>query len=298
MTNSTVFEQITDLPTRDLDKKAGKLLGFESRYQRIKKQLQMLLQPEELEIWSDIHHKKKLAILELLSDQYPLAIFYGDVGTGKTANAEAIANKLARDAKIEDAILFKLSNKVRGSGRVGEMGTLISQAFDEITRSIGTGDGRAFLIIDEGDSLGASRSQQQSHHEDKVGVNTMIQSIDDLRKHGGRILVILCTNRLDSLDAALRRRALIVEEFTRPSKQELYDLFVQDLSDLDLEEHDIAKLVELTMPTNNSPGWSYSDVRTRLYPTAVASAFPDSPLTMNHLFDVAASMQPSPVMAG
>ena len=298
MTNSTVFEQITDLPTRDLDKKAGKLLGFESRYQRIKKQLQMLLQPEELEIWSDIHHKKKLAILELLSDQYPLAIFYGDVGTGKTANAEAIANKLARDAKIEDAILFKLSNKVRGSGRVGEMGTLISQAFDEITRSIGTGDGRAFLIIDEGDSLGASRSQQQSHHEDKVGVNTMIQSIDDLRKHGGRILVVLCTNRLDSLDAALRRRALIVEEFTRPSKQELYDLFVQDLSDLDLEEHDIAKLVELTMPTNNSPGWSYSDVRTRLYPTAVASAFPDSPLTMNHLFDVAASMQPSPVMAG
>ncbi|MDN3503829.1 ATP-binding protein [Psychrobacter sp. 5A.1] len=298
MSDSTVFEQITDLPTRDLDKKAGKLLGFESRYQRIKKQLQMLLQPEELEAWSDIHHKKKLAILELLSDQYPLAIFYGDVGTGKTANAEAIANKLARDAKIEDAILFKLSNKVRGSGRVGEMGTLISQAFDEITRSIGTGDGRAFLIIDEGDSLGASRSQQQSHHEDKVGVNTMIQSIDDLRKHGGRILVVLCTNRLDSLDAALRRRALIVEEFTRPSRQELYDLFVQDLSDLDVEEHDIEKLVELTMPTNSSPGWSYSDVRTRLYPTAVASAFPDSPLTMNHLFDVAASMQPSPVMAG
>ena len=298
MSDSTVFEQITDLPTRDLDKKAGKLLGFESRYQRIKKQLQMLLQPEELETWSDIHHKKKLAILELLSDQYPLAIFYGDVGTGKTANAEAIANKLARDAKIEDAILFKLSNKVRGSGRVGEMGTLISQAFDEITRSIGTGDGRAFLIIDEGDSLGASRSQQQSHHEDKVGVNTMIQSIDDLRKHGGRILVVLCTNRLDSLDAALRRRALIVEEFTRPSRQELYDLFVQDLSDLDVEEHDIEKLVELTMPTNSSPGWSYSDVRTRLYPTAVASAFPDSPLTMNHLFDVAASMQPSPVMAG
>jgi len=298
MSDSTVFEQITDLPTRDLDKKAGKLLGFESRYQRIKKQLQMLLQPEELEAWSDIHHKKKLTILELLSDQYPLAIFYGDVGTGKTANAEAIANKLARDAKIEDAILFKLSNKVRGSGRVGEMGTLISQAFDEITRSIGTGDGRAFLIIDEGDSLGASRSQQQSHHEDKVGVNTMIQSIDDLRKHGGRILVVLCTNRLDSLDAALRRRALIVEEFTRPSRQELYDLFVQDLSDLDVEEHDIEKLVELTMPTNSSPGWSYSDVRTRLYPTAVASAFPDSPLTMNHLFDVAASMQPSPVMAG
>lgn len=297
MSNSTVFEVKADLPTKDLDLQAEKLLGFEGRYQRIKKQLQMLLQPEELESWSNIHHKKKLAILGLLSDQYPLAIFHGDVGTGKTANAEAIANRLARDARIEDAILFKLSNKVRGTGRVGEMSTLISQAFDEITRSIGTGNGRAFLIIDEGDSLGASRSQDQSHHEDKVGVNTMIQAIDELRKHGGRILVILCTNRLKALDAALHRRALIVEEFTRPSEQELYELFSKDLSDLDISEIDITKLVEATMAKENKPGWTYSDVRTRLYPAAVALAFPDSPLTVEHLYESAINMQASPVMA-
>ena len=137
MSNSSVFEVKTNLPTTQLDIQAQKLLGFEGRYQRVQKRLQLILQSNELERWSQKHHKKKLAVIELLNDQYPLAIFHGDVGTGKTANAEAIANRLARDAKIEDAILFKLSNKVRGTGKVGEMGTLITQAFEDISRSIG-----------------------------------------------------------------------------------------------------------------------------------------------------------------
>ncbi len=38
-------------------------------------------------------------------------------------------NKLVAEAKSEDSLLFKLSNRVRGSGMVGEMGTLIAEAF-------------------------------------------------------------------------------------------------------------------------------------------------------------------------
>lgn len=117
MSSSSVFEVKTNLPTTQLDILSKKLLGFEGRYQRIQKRLQLILQSNELERWSQKHHDKKLAVIELLNEQYPLAIFHGDVGTGKTANAEAIANRLARDAKIEDAILYKLSNKVRGTAR-------------------------------------------------------------------------------------------------------------------------------------------------------------------------------------
>ena len=76
------------------------------------------------------------------------------------------------------------------------------------------------LIIDEGDSLAATRAQEHSHHEDKVAVNTLIQCIDDLRRLGGRVVVFLCTNRLSVLDAALQRRAAIVEEFIRPDEGE------------------------------------------------------------------------------
>ncbi|WP_180087046.1 ATP-binding protein [Acinetobacter sp. YH12226] len=298
MSKSTVFEVKTDLPIKQFDDLADKLLGFESRYSRIKKQVQLLLQADELEQWSKQKHGKKLAVIDLLVDQYPLAIFHGDVGTGKTANAEAIVNRLARDAKIEDALLFKLSNKVRGTGKVGEMGTLIAQAFDEITRSIGHGNGRAFLIIDEGDSLGASRSQENSHHEDKVGVNTLIQAIDDLRKHGGRIFAILCTNRLAALDAAVLRRASIVEEFVRPSNEERHELFTKDLSDIDFSEDEIAELVRATAPHGDEPGWTYSDIRTRLYPTAVSLAFPESELTISHFYQALSKLKPSPIMAG
>ena len=85
---------------------------------------------------------------------------------------------------------------------VGEMGTLIAEAFRKVIQSAGKSR-RAILIIDEGDSLGASRAQDHSHHEDKVAVNTLIQGVDDLRQYGGRIVVILCTNRLSVLDAAL-----------------------------------------------------------------------------------------------
>ncbi len=298
MSNSSVFEVKTNLPTTQLDIQAQKLLGFEGRYQRVQKRLQLILQSNELERWSQKHHKKKLAVIELLNDQYPLAIFHGDVGTGKTANAEAIANRLARDAKIEDAILFKLSNKVRGTGKVGEMGTLITQAFEDISRSIGPGKDRAFLIIDEGDSLGASRSQDHSHHEDKVGVNTLIQSIDSMRKHGGRIFAILCTNRLAALDAAVIRRASIVEEFTRPTDEERNELFTNDLGDMGFSATEIKKLVEATSATKTKPAWTYSDIRTRLYPAAVSLAFPNSPLKAEHFHQAVAELEPSPVMAG
>lgn len=297
MNNPSIFEVKTNLPTRQLEVQEQKLLGFEARYLRIKNRLQLILQANELERWSQTHHKKQLSVIGLLSDQYPLAIFYGDVGTGKTANAEAIANRLARDAKIEDAILFKLSNKVRGTGKVGEMGTLITQAFEDIARSIGPGKGRAFLIIDEGDSLGASRSQAHSHHEDKVGVNTLIQCIDSMRKYGGRIFAILCTNRLGALDAAVIRRASIVEEFARPSDAERNELFTIDLGDMGFAASEIRKLVGATAATDTKPAWTYSDIRTRLYPTAVSLAFPNSPLTVEHFHQAVAELEPSPVMA-
>ena len=298
MNSSSVFEAKINLPTTQLDVQAQKLLGFEGRYLRVKKRIQLILQANDLENWSQKHHKKHLAVIGLLSDQYPLAIFHGDVGTGKTANAEAIANRLARDAKIEDSILFKLSNKVRGTGKVGEMGTLITQAFEDITRSIGHGKGRAFLIIDECDSLGSSRSQEHSHHEDKVGVNTLIQSIDSMRKHDGRIFAILCTNRLGALDAAVIRRASIVEEFARPSDAERHDLFTKDLGDMGFSATDIGKLVKATAATNTKPAWTYSDIRTRLYPAAVSLAFPNSPLRVEHFHQAVVELGPSPVMAG
>jgi AAA+ superfamily predicted ATPase len=190
-------------------------------------------------------------------------------------------------------VLFKLSNRVRGSGKVGEMGTLLADAFQKVGDAAGRGR-RAALIIDEGDSLAAARSQDHSHHEDKVAVNTLIQGIDDLRHFGGRIVTILCTNRVTALDPALRRRAAIIEEFRRPTADERRQLFAMDLTALRLSEPQLAELVAATGARDGRPDWSYSDIRTRLYPAALAVAFPERPLQPKDLLTLALGMKPSP----
>jgi AAA+ superfamily predicted ATPase len=295
VSQASFFDKEMPLPDAALARTEKTLLGFEQRYVRIRNQLDLLLSLGELAGWSKRFHGEILPICGFVAEQYPLVVFYGDVGTGKSATAECAANRWVTESRSEDSILFKLSNRVRGSGKVGEMGTFIADAFQKVVQSAGK-HRRAVLIIDEGDSLAAQRSQDQSHHEDKVAVNTLIQCIDDLRRHGGRIVVFLCTNRVSILDAAIRRRAAIVEEFRRPDDAERRQLFTADLKGLKLSDAQIAALVSATAATAKHPGWTYSDIRTRLYPAALALAFPREALRFDHFKLAAAALEPSPVM--
>ena len=295
MSADKIFDREWVLPDQALAARAKTLLGFEDRYGRVRDQLRLMLSAGELGAWSSKFHGTRLALCDLVAEQYPLAIFHGDVGTGKTACAETIANRLVAEAGVEDSVLYKLSNRVRGSGHVGEMGSLISEAFAQIIQAAGKGR-RAILIIDEGDSLAANRAQAHSHHEDKVAVNTLIQAIDDLRRYGGRVLVILCTNRLSVLDPALQRRAAVIEKFTRPTNEERRELLRMDLKGLHLSEMQIGQLAAATGAQGAQPPWTYSDIRTRLYPTAMAKAFPCEALSFAHLSVAAAGLRPSPVM--
>lgn len=295
MSDVKVFDLELALPDERLSGRENTLMGFDARYARVRDQLRLLLNAADLNAWNRKHHGGALALCDFAADQYALAIFHGDVGTGKTATAECIANRLVRESRTEDSILFKLSTRVRGSGKVGEMGTLLSEAIQKVTQSAGRGR-RAILLIDEGDSLASARSQEQNHHEDRVAVNTLIQGIDDLRRQGGRVLTILCTNRVSTLDPALIRRAAIIEEFKRPGPGERRQLFASDLEALRLADHQLSQLVALTDAKAGQPAWTYSDIRTRLYPTALALAFPERALTFEDLRKVAEGMKPSPAV--
>ncbi|SEJ72791.1 ATPase family associated with various cellular activities (AAA) [Sphingobium sp. AP50] len=295
MSKPSIFDSETVVPDATLARREATLLGFEARYARVHDQMRLLLSGDKLQTWSRQFHGELLAICDRVSDQYPLVIFHGDVGTGKTAMAETIANKLMTEARVEDSVLFRLSNRVRGTGMVGEMGTLLTEAFRQVIDAAGKSR-RAVLVIDEGDSLAASRTQDHSHHEDKVAVNTLIQAIDDLRRFNGRIAVILCTNRLSALDPALRRRAAVVEKFERPTDQEREQLLQMDLQGLNLNRSQLSELVSASGPRKDEPGWTFSDFRTRFYPAAVARAFPNGPLTFDHLKSAALTISGSSVM--
>jgi AAA+ superfamily predicted ATPase len=293
MNQVKVFDNEIPLPDGALKRKAESLLGFDARYERIRDQLRLLLSLDEVEAWNRKFHGGKLAMSALIAEQYPLAIFHGDVGTGKTAAAECMADRMVREAGAEDSILFKLSNRVRGSGKVGEMGTLLADAFQRIGQSAGK-NRRAIVIVDEGDSLATNRSEGNSHHEDKVAVNTLIQCIDDLRRFGGRVVVFLCTNRASVLDPAVRRRAAIIEEFVRPDDEERRALFTMDLAGLNLTATQTNALVVATKGNGALPQFTYSDIRTRLYPAAIALAFPERAMAFADLETALETVKASP----
>ena len=294
-----LFELELELPDAHLDKQEERLVGFAERYERLRRDLRLLIDPQGLETWSCRFYGRRLPLVDAAADRYPLVVFHGDVGTGKTATAEAAANALARELG-RAAMLFKLSTRVRGSGNVGQMSMLINEAFQVVTKEAGKAK-LSFLIIDEADSLAATRATDQSHHEDKVAVNTLIQKIDDVRRFGGRVLVFLCTNRSDALDPAIVRRAGRIECFARPSDREREALLRLDCEGLGLSDDAIRTLVELTGPDGSGRpiGFTFSDLRTRLLPEALARAYPDRKVEARDLLEAARALRPTlPVEAG
>jgi len=291
--NSSLFEQETPLPNAWLTAQAERLVGFKVRYDRMRQDLRLLIDKEGLDRWSKKHYHTRIPLLDSLLDRYPLVVFHGDVGTGKTVTAEAASNKLAEELDKE-AMLFKLSTRVRGSGSVGEMSALINQAFEIVGKEAGKAK-LSFLIIDEADSLAANRSTNQSHHEDKVAVNTLIQKIDDVRRFNGRVLVILCTNRYEALDPAILRRAAYIEEFSRPNDSERQEILNMDCAGLGLPPSVIDEIVELTGPQGRDKlGYTFSDIRTRLLPEALAQAYPSRKISRADLVEAIARVNPSP----
>ena len=296
MSKPDVFESEVVLPAPDLAARSQTLIGFDAHYANVRDRLRLLLSAGELDSWNQDHFAGKLSLCRLVAEQSPLIIYHGDVGTGKTVTAECVANRLVAESRVEDSVLFKLGNRVRGTGKVGEMGTLLVDAFDHVVKTAGK-HRRAILIIDEGDSLAADRAQNQSHHEDKVAVNTLIQRIDGLRPLRGRVVVFLCTNRVAALDPALRRRAAIVERFARPSKEQRRALFEADLGALNMGAKQLNQLVEATGEDGDTPPFTYSDIRTRLYPAALARAFPARPLCFDDLYVAAGTVGATPEVA-
>jgi SpoVK/Ycf46/Vps4 family AAA+-type ATPase len=290
---SRLFELEVELPDDRLKSQSGRLIGFTRRYDRIRQDLRLLIDADGLAKWSQSNYGKPISILQTLSDRYPLVIFHGDVGTGKTATAEAVANALASELG-KDARLFKLSTRVRGSGNVGEMSTLINQAFEIISKEAGKSK-LSFLIIDEADSLAASRTGNQSHHEDKVAVNTLIQKIDDIRRFNGRVLVLFCTNRLDAIDAAIMRRAAYVEEFNRPTDAEIAELLQMDIGDLGFSGNELTELASLLGEKGpHKLAYTFSDIRTRVLPDALAQAFPTRKISIEDFQQSISKVKPSP----
>ena len=300
MTND-FFETVKTFPEPEALERYGNLVGLNAVKEHLEKEAEIMLRPDLLNKWSNDQHGAKLPALEMLQRRPPLFVFAGDVGTGKTELSMTFGDNFARANKIK-VDLYCLSLRARGSGAVGEMTRLISDAFRHlrtVCQKKPAGDKKptsaTILLIDEADSLAQSREMAQMHHEDRAGVNALIRGIDDIAAAKLSCLVVMCTNRLNALDPAVRRRAAAVFEFTRPTQELRKHLLETQLANTGLGKSDFETIAQqLGETAKRKYGYAFSDITQRFIPSLILAAYPKHKITCDLSLEVIARMSPTP----
>lgn len=293
-----LFERQRSFPNPDARDAFNRLIGLDVHKDKLRKLLALLVYPTGLTAWRERFHSGAGLVLDTVLRRPPLVILAGDVGSGKTALAETIGDALARDTSI-DVTLLPLSLAARGQGRIGEMTQLISAAFDYAVKeasgmvSHGNVRGAVILLVDEADALAQSRATADMHHEDVSGVNAFIRGIDRLSNGRLPAAVIMCTNRYEALDPAVKRRAAEILTFDRPGEEQRRLVLVPTLSELGFEPHEIDAMVAVTGKRDGSPGFTYSDLVQRLIPAMVLDAYPNRAIEARRALEIAEQMEPT-----
>jgi AAA+ superfamily predicted ATPase len=293
-----LFHPVIELPEPVRADRYRRLVGLDATKDRLRREARLLVDPDRLQQWADEHHEPDLPALDLVADRAPLFVFAGDVGVGKTALAESFGCDLADELDLP-VYLYRLKLTARGSGLVGEMTTLIGDAFAHLLAA-GTKsrDPRPnavhVLVVDEADALAQSRAAGQMHHEDRAGVDALLAGVDSLAGAKVPVLVVMCTNREQALDPAVSRRAAATFAFDRPDDHQRRVVLDHSLRGTGIPPSALDELVALTGPTGSGPGYTYSDLTQRLIPSAILTVFPDKPLTADVVLATVRELRPTP----
>jgi AAA+ superfamily predicted ATPase len=301
-TMGELFEPAIEFPDTDMLDRFRRLVGLDEVKDRLTKILGLLVNEKGIRDWADKFHPEAKSVVSLVTSRPPLVILAGDVGAGKSELAYTIGDAVARQEDIAITLL-PLSLSTRGQGMVGQMTRLVSAAFDhtiEVAKKLqangkGKARGAVILLVDEADALAQSRESGQMHHEDKAGVNAFIRGIDRLGNGRLPAAVIMCTNRPDALDPAIRRRAADLFVFGRPNTEQREAVLYTRLAELGLSDKEIHAITELTGGgSKNAPGFTFSDLTQRLLPTILLDAYPSKAVSGKRAIEITKSIQPTP----
>uniref|UniRef100_A0A673A0K3 ATPase family AAA domain-containing protein 2 n=1 Tax=Sphaeramia orbicularis TaxID=375764 RepID=A0A673A0K3_9TELE len=131
-------------------------------------------------------------------------LFYGPPGTGKTLVARALANECSQGERKVSFFMRKGADCL--SKWVGESERQLRLLFDQAYQMR-----PSIIFFDEIDGLAPVRSSRQDQIHSSI-VSTLLALMDGLDSRG-EVVVIGATNRLDSIDPALRRPGRFDREF-------------------------------------------------------------------------------------
>ncbi len=194
--------------------------------------------------------KEKLSkLLKLQSQGYKGAIggilFYGLPGCGKTLLANAFANESGR-------YFFKFSPADIVSVWIGQSQKNIRDIFAQAKKKA-----PSVLFIDELDSIGFNRSDENAHTDQKATINQLLIELNNIK--GSDVIVIAATNYLNGIDNALKRSGRLDWKIPifPPDESERKDLFKHYLSQIDINIH---QLVNFDILATQSARFTSSDI--------------------------------------
>lgn len=147
-------------------------------------------------------------------------LMHGPPGTGKTLIAQAIANQT-------DARFTKIDGPEIMSKYTGESEKRLRKIFTDARES-----GTAIIFFDEIDSIGTERGDGGDAENRLVG---QLLSLMDGIDSDDNVIVIGATNRVDSIDPALRRsgrfdREILIGAPNETGRKEILEIHTKDMS--------------------------------------------------------------------
>jgi len=192
--------------------------------------------------------KEKLTkLLKLQSKGYKGSIggilFYGLPGCGKTLLANAFANESER-------YFFKFSPADIVSVWIGQSQKNIRDIFAQAKKK-----SPSVLFIDELDSIGFNRNEDNAHTDQKATINQLLIELNNLQNSD--VIVIAATNYLSGIDSALKRSGRLDWKIPifPPNQVERIDLFKHYLSQIDINQ-----LVNFEILAEKSLRFTSSDI--------------------------------------
>uniref|UniRef100_A0A8C3PYW7 ATPase family AAA domain-containing protein 2 n=1 Tax=Chrysolophus pictus TaxID=9089 RepID=A0A8C3PYW7_CHRPC len=151
-------------------------------------------------------------------------LFYGPPGTGKTLVARALANECSQGNRRVAFFMRKGADCL--SKWVGESERQLRLLFDQAYQMR-----PSIIFFDEIDGLAPVRSSKQDQIHSSI-VSTLLALMDGLDSRG-EVVVIGATNRLDSIDPALRRPGRFDREFlfglpNKEARKEIFKIHTRD----------------------------------------------------------------------
>ncbi|MCL7411896.1 MAG: AAA family ATPase [Methanosarcinaceae archaeon] len=203
-------------------------------------------------------------------------LFFGPSGTGKTMLAKALASK------TEVPIIPVKATQLIGE-YVGEGARQIHQLFDRAEEMA-----PCIIFIDELDAIALDRRNQELRGDVAEIVNALLTEMDGIAERSG-VCTIGATNRVESLDTAVRSRFEEEIEFVLPDEDERRRIIESNIKTIPLPVEDIdpSRLAKLTS------GLSGRDIVEKVLKTALHQAIIDDKdkIIGQHFEDVALKIQ-------